>query len=49
MMEEIRHIYDHEETGLVVDVFFNELSMCHTIDFRNRINVDYPTQKRWKS
>lgn len=43
IMEEVRHIYDNKDTGLTVDVFFNELNMCHKIDFRDRLLVDYPT------
>lgn len=27
----------------MIDVFFNKLEMCHTIDFRKRLYVDYPT------
>jgi len=27
----------------MIDVFFNKLEMCHTIDFRKRLKVDYPT------
>ena len=41
--QEARYVCDHEETGLMVDVFFDELSMCHTIDFRHRIKVDHLT------
>jgi hypothetical protein len=26
-----------------LDVFFDQLEMCHTIDFRNRLEIDYPT------
>lgn len=29
--------------GMKVDVFFDKLSMCHTIDFEKRLRVDYPT------
>ena len=43
IMEEVRHIYDNTQAGLTADVFFDELSMCHRIDFRNRLVVDYPT------
>ena len=43
IMEEVRHIYDNEQIGLTADIFFNELSMCHKIDFRDRLLVDYPT------
>jgi len=27
----------------MVDVFFDKLEMCHTIDFRNRLRLDKPT------
>ena len=27
----------------IVDVFMDKLDMCHTIDFRNRLELDYPT------
>jgi len=26
-----------------IDVFFDKLEMCHTIDFRGRLQIDYPT------
>jgi len=31
--------------GLIstIDVFFDRLEMCHTIDFRRRLELDYPT------
>jgi hypothetical protein len=38
-----RHIYDSKTCNLVVDVFFDTLRMCHTVDFRKRLEVDYPT------
>ena len=38
-----RHIYEEREEGSAVDVFFDELRMCHTINFRNRLAIDYPT------
>lgn len=38
-----RQIYDHPETGIIVDVFFDKLEMCHTIEFRKRLTVDCPT------
>lgn len=38
-----RHIYVHNNIKLMVDVFFDKLEMCHTIDFRNRLHLDYPT------
>lgn len=43
MTEEARHLYDNPKTGIHVDVFFDELSMCHRIDFRERLEVDFPT------
>jgi hypothetical protein len=39
----LRQIYDDEKNKRVVDIFFDELSMCHTIDFRGRLELDYPT------
>jgi len=38
-----RHIYNHPENGVIVDVFFDKLEMSHTIDFRGRLELDYPT------
>ena len=38
-----RHIYENETTGLHLDVFEDELNMCHKVNFRNRLDVDYPT------
>jgi hypothetical protein len=35
-----RYVY-YGKTRL--DVFFDELKMCHRIDWRKRLNVDYPT------
>lgn len=26
-----------------MDIFFDRLEMCHTIDFRNRLQIDFPT------
>ncbi|MBS7658529.1 MAG: hypothetical protein QXL69_05085 [Candidatus Bathyarchaeia archaeon] len=43
IMAETRHIYEKPELGIHVDVFFNELDMCHKIDFRKRLLIDYPT------
>jgi hypothetical protein len=31
-----------ESEGVKVDVFYDKLAMCHTIDFANRLEVDYP-------
>jgi hypothetical protein len=38
-----RHIYENPENGLHVDVFFDELDMCHKVNFRNRLNLDPQT------
>ncbi len=37
-----RHIYYGTEIP-VVDVFFDQLAMCHVIDLRGRIRIDFPT------
>lgn len=38
-----RHIYENPETGLHVDIFEDELNMCHIVNFRNRLHLDTPT------
>jgi hypothetical protein len=38
-----RYIFDDAENRRTADVFFDRLDMCHTIDFENRLEVDYPT------
>ena len=38
-----RHIYANPENGLHVDIFLDELNMCHVVNFRNRLHVDSPT------
>jgi hypothetical protein len=38
-----RHIYENPETGLHVDIFEDELNMCHVVNFRNRLQLDSPT------
>ena len=38
-----RHIYYDKEKNRTIDVFIDKLSMCHTIDFRGRLELDYPT------
>lgn len=38
-----RHIYYDKSRGIAVDVFFDKLEMCHTIDFSGRLEADYPT------
>jgi hypothetical protein len=38
-----RHIYENPENGLHVDIFEDELNMCHIVSFRNRLHLDTPT------
>jgi len=38
-----RHIYENPKTGLHVDIFEDELNMCHIVNFRNRLHLDSPT------
>jgi hypothetical protein len=38
-----RQIYTDEANNRSVDVFFDRLEMCHVIDFKNRLELDYPT------
>ena len=35
-----RSIYVHGTTGIKIDIFFDQLKMCHTIDFRKRLDAD---------
>ncbi|MGB6906100.1 MAG: hypothetical protein WBE04_03140 [Methyloceanibacter sp.] len=41
--EGARHAYLHEDTGLNVDVFADELYFCHRVPFKNRLDLDSPT------
>jgi hypothetical protein len=38
-----RFVYEHPESHVKVDVFFDELEMAHTIDFAGRLELDSPT------
>lgn len=38
-----RHIYENPMTKLHVDVFEDELNMCHKVSFRDRLHLDSPT------
>jgi hypothetical protein len=41
---ESRQIYQHPRVaGLKLDVFFDQLKFCHTVPFRGRLELDYPT------
>lgn len=41
--EGTRWFFEHPETGLGIDVFFNELFFCHKIPFKGRLELDSPT------
>jgi hypothetical protein len=38
-----RYAFSEPETGMAVDVFFDELFFCHRIPLRDRLDFDYPT------
>ena len=38
-----RNFYIHKEKDLKADVFFDKLRMCHEIDFKGRLELEYPT------
>lgn len=38
-----RFVYEHPDSHLKADVFFDELEMAHTIDFQGRLERDAPT------
>jgi len=38
-----RHFYHDATARFKIDVFFDKLEMSHTIDFRNRLEMDSPT------
>ncbi|MEM2122784.1 MAG: hypothetical protein QXE79_04020, partial [Candidatus Bathyarchaeia archaeon] len=38
-----RYVFQSPGTNLKVDIFFDRLEMCHTIDFKGRLELDYPT------
>ena len=38
-----RHIYMNPEKDWQADIFFDELDMCHKVDFRGRLEIDHPT------
>ena len=38
-----RAIFDKPETGLHVDIFYEKLDFCHTIYWKDRLEVDSPT------
>lgn len=38
-----RLIFNHPSTGLHVDIFFDKLDFCHEVNWKGRLEVDYPT------
>src|SRR5881396_3179918 len=38
-----RYAFTDPDSGMVVDVFFDELFFCHPIPLRDRLELDYPT------
>ncbi len=38
-----RFVYEHPESHVKVDVFFDELVMAHTVEFAGRLELDAPT------
>lgn len=43
MYGQVRSGYIDPRTQRKVDVFFDKLEMCHTIDLKNRLEIDFPT------
>jgi hypothetical protein len=41
--EGARYYFEHPDTGLGVDVFYDELYFCHRIPLRDRLGLDSPT------
>jgi hypothetical protein len=39
----MRRIFNHPTNGIHIDVFLDELSFCHKIPFKGRLEVDSPT------
>lgn len=38
-----RYLYENPTNKRHIDVFFDKLEFCHTIDFKGRLEIDYPT------
>ncbi len=43
LIHEGRYFFYYPSSGLKVDIFLDKLSMSHTINFRNRLELDFPT------
>src|SRR5262249_24996820 len=41
--EGARFAFTQPDTGMIVDVFFDQLNFCHPIPLRDRLSLDYPT------
>lgn len=38
-----RNFYFNEEKHMKLDIFFDRLAMCHTIEFKDRLHLTFPT------
>ena len=38
-----RNIYENRAKGITLDLFYDRLNMCHSIDFVDRLEIDFPT------
>jgi len=38
-----RHVFYDKTNKRVAEVFYDKLQMCHTVDFRGRLELDFPT------
>lgn len=43
LIHEGRYFFYDPNSGLKVDIFLDKLSMSHTINFKNRLELDFPT------
>jgi hypothetical protein len=38
-----RYLFENPTNKRHIDIFFDKLEFCHTIDFKGRLEIDYPT------
>jgi hypothetical protein len=38
-----RYLFENPNNRRHIDIFFDKLEFCHTIDFKGRLEIDYPT------
>lgn len=38
-----RYLFENPNNKRHIDIFFDKLEFCHTIDFKGRLEIDYPT------